>query len=213
MTTRRTLRARLAVATVLALAVVGCGDDGGDDEQTAASTEDTVDGTTASTTEAPDDTTEPSGTTAGEAPDICEALPADTVAGAAGAEVVDTRPTTGTGSLDGIDYATAGCTYDLADDGSVDVRVLTDPSGALLTSDGFAELQATSAGRRGSDDFPHEDVSDLGTGAFFLAGLLSNQLFVDTGSLVLELDGDAADEPLPRDTLRAIAVEAVTAVG
>ncbi len=204
MTTRRSRCSRLAAATVLALALVGCGDDGGD-EETSVGTEGPA-GTTA-----PIETSEAA--TDDGPPDLCDLLASDVVATAGGVEVVGTQPATGTGSLDGIDYATEGCTYELADGGSVDVRALTDPDGAPFGPDGFAELRAASDARRGSDDFPHEDVSDLGAGAFFVASLLGNELVVDTGTAVLTLDGEVADEPLSRDALRAVAAEAVTAVG
>lgn len=210
MTTTRPLRT-LALATVLALALLGCGDDGGDDEQTSASTE----GPTATTTdEAATSTEDTTATTAADGlPALCDALTADAVATAGGVEVVGTQPSTGTGSLDDVEYASEGCTYELADGGRVRVRALTDPAGAPFTADDFAALQATSAGRDGSDDHPHEDIADLGAGAFFQASLLGNELYVDAGSVVLLVDGDVADGPMSRDAVRAVAAEAVTAVG
>ena len=112
----------------------------------------------------------------------------------------------------GVEYASETCRFEFAE-GDVRVAVLATPSGDPFGADGFAELQAASASRTGSDDFPHEDIEGVGSAAFFVGSLLGNQLVVDTGSVVLSIEGDADGEPLSRDAISAVAAIAVDALG
>ena len=197
----------IAAAVAIALLVGACG--GGDD---ADAGDDAPVDVPVDTTEAPDvDETDETDEADGDAAGPCD-LDVDAVAEAAGAEVVDTRDSTGTGSLDGVEYASETCRFEFAE-GDVRVAVLATPSGDPFGADGFAELQAASASRTGSDDFPHEDIEGVGSAAFFVGSLLGNQLVVDTGSVVLSIEGDVDGEPLSRDAISAVAAIAVDALG
>lgn len=211
---------RMALAAVLALGLAGCGSPGGEDaappERTGTTTGSTADtgGPPGTTTPDPDDPA-PAGSGDGAASgrsDLCQALPSGDVAAAAGLEVVEAGPYSGFSSLEDVEFRTAGCRYEFADDGSVEVTVVADPDGRPMATEVFDRLESASAGRTISDTYPHETVSGLGTRAFFQASLLGNELFVDTGAVVLYLDGDTASGAMPRTALRAVAAAALDAV-
>jgi hypothetical protein len=204
----------LALLVLLGGAAACGGDDGGESDEEAAAT--TAAGPAPSTT-APPSTTVPSSTTAtgsdGADDDLCSVVATDVVAEATGQEVVDTRSSSGTGEVQGVEYRTVGCRYDIQPDGELEVQVLVDESGATADAGIFADLQETSLGLRPSDDFPHEELADLGAAAFFLNSLLSNQLFVDTGSAVLLVEGEIGEEEAPRAVLEELAAAAVPLIG
>lgn len=157
-------------------------------------------------TEADDPAGEPS---TGAVPGACDLAGADDVAAVVGTEVVEVRTIPGTGSFQDIDYTTDTCRFALPD-GEVDVRILFDPSGIPFDADDVAELRAASQASRLANDHPHEEVSGIGQDAYFKADPLGNKLVIDRGDLVVTVDGDLADEPLPRDVVRELGLLVAT---
>lgn len=191
------------VAITLLLAACGDDDDTTDDAQPEdagsedAGSEETAEG---------DDAGSPA--TSGPS---CDIVPADEVAAAAGIEVSSTTPSTGTASYQEIDYSTVGCTYETADGGSVSINALADDTGGQLPPDVLADLMAASEASS-FDDYPHEEVPDLGNGGLFLASLgPSDSLVIDASpGPVLEISNHR-ELPLSRDALQAVGEVAVQA--
>jgi hypothetical protein len=219
---RRRSTAPLTLSLIALLGIAaGCGDDGGGSGDDAAGTTTAAEATSAPTNASSEPTTAPDGDVDDDDDDdvddddddLCSVVDTTTVAEATGQEVLDATSTTGTGEVQGVGYQTVGCRYQVAPEGELEVQVLVDATGAPATAEVHTALEEASLGLTPSDDFPHEDVAGLGTSAFFLNSLLSNQLFVDTGSSVLLVEGELGDEEAPRAMLVDLAGAAVGVLG
>lgn len=175
-------RRRIAVASLVAV-VAAVGACTGDDDGDAAAETTEAGPATSATTEAAAPTTDAPEAPAAGAPDGCPAT--DEIEAIVGQPVQVSASGGGRGGTDGISYSATGCSYRLAEGGSVGIdRVSWD-------GDGFAFDGLSDDARTTTEQDGFEPVDDLG-----------DQAWRD-GTTIAVLDGDvvifAEVEPAPGD--------------
>ena len=219
----------LGFTIVVALVAAGCGDDGGDSGDDAAD----PDGPAVTTTAPPvddadetddaDDDGDDEGDDADDDDDdetgsvvdpvggvLCDLVPIAAVSTASGVALTEDGVQFSTMAGDGYEIHATGCKYEDEAEAEVEVTVLDDDQDAAASYSALLDASATSS----FDDFVHAEVSGLGDGAFFGAGLRQEELVVLVGDTIVFVEGTGSDgETLGRAELQAVAALAVAALG